>query len=132
MPGAAHLFLGRRKGVVFLVVLPAMFAFGLLLQGRIFPIDFSQPLVALAALADVAIGAPFFIARGLGYGVGTVIAVAFLGAVSRVTVDLGDTTVLAQLPTSAASQHPAGTKVRLALRTDPVLIQREEAVPAAS
>jgi putative spermidine/putrescine transport system ATP-binding protein len=54
--------------------------------------------------------------------VGTVIAVAFLGAVSRVTVDLGDITVLAQLPTSAASDHPAGTKVRLALRPDPVLV----------
>ena len=54
--------------------------------------------------------------------VGTVIAVAFLGAVSRVTVDLGDITVLAQLPTSAASEHPAGTKVRLALRPDPVLV----------
>jgi len=54
--------------------------------------------------------------------VGTVIAVAFLGATSRVTVDLGDTTVLAQLPTSAASQHPAGTKVRLTLRPDPVLV----------
>ena len=64
--------------------------------------------------------------------VGTVIAVAFLGAVSRVTVDLGDTTVLAQLPTSSASQHPAGTRVRLALRTDPVLIQREEPAPTAS
>jgi hypothetical protein len=58
--------------------------------------------------------------------VGTVIAVAFLGAVSRVTVDLGDTTVLAQLPTSAASEHPAGSKVRLTLRADPVLVQREE------
>jgi putative spermidine/putrescine transport system ATP-binding protein len=56
--------------------------------------------------------------------VGTVIAVAFLGAVSRVTVDLGDITVLAQLPTSAASDHPAGTKVRLALRPDPVLVDR--------
>ena len=54
--------------------------------------------------------------------VGTVIAVAFLGATSRVTVDLGDVTVLAQLPTSAASEHPAGTKVRLALRPDPVLV----------
>jgi putative spermidine/putrescine transport system ATP-binding protein len=62
--------------------------------------------------------------------VGTVIAVAFLGAVSRVTVDLGDTTVLAQLPTSAASEHPAGSKVRLTLRPDPVLIQREEPAPA--
>ena len=64
--------------------------------------------------------------------VGTVIAVAFLGAVSRVTVDLGDTTVLAQMPTSAASEHAAGTKVRLTLRPDPVLIQREEATLAGS
>jgi putative spermidine/putrescine transport system ATP-binding protein len=63
--------------------------------------------------------------------VGTVIAVAFLGAVSRVTVDLGDITVLAQLPTSAASRHSAGTKVRLELRTDPVLIQREEPAPVS-
>ena len=54
--------------------------------------------------------------------VGTVIAVAFLGATSRVTVDLGDITVLAQLPTAAASEHPAGTKVKLALRPDPVLV----------
>jgi len=58
--------------------------------------------------------------------VGTVIAVAFLGAVSRVTVDLGDTTILAQLPTSAAAAHPAGTRVRLALRPDPVLVDRHE------
>ena len=58
--------------------------------------------------------------------VGTVIATAFLGALSRVTVDLGDVTVLAQLPTSEAGAHAAGTRVRLALRPDPVLISREE------
>src|SRR5207245_11194102 len=58
--------------------------------------------------------------------VGTVIATAFLGATSRVTVDLGDITVLAQLPTSEASAHPAGTRVRLTLRPDPVLIARED------
>ena len=67
-----------------------------------------------------------------GLLVGTVLTVAFLGAVSRVTVDLGDTTVLAQMPTSSASEHPAGTRVRLELRSDPVLIQREEPAPAAS
>jgi len=61
--------------------------------------------------------------------VGTVIATAFLGATSRVTVDLGDITILAQLPTSEASAHPAGTRVRLALRPDAVLIARDEAVP---
>jgi putative spermidine/putrescine transport system ATP-binding protein len=57
--------------------------------------------------------------------VGTVIAIAFLGAVSRITVDLGDTTVLAQMPTAEAAAHPAGTRVRLALRPDPVLITTE-------
>ena len=62
-----------------------------------------------------------------GLLVGTVIATAFLGATSRVTVDLGDVTILAQLPTSDASAHPAGTRVRLALRPDPVLIARDEA-----
>jgi putative spermidine/putrescine transport system ATP-binding protein len=65
---------------------------------------------------------------GLASGplVGTVIAVAFLGATSRVTVDLGDITVLAQMPTSAAAQHPAGSKVQLSLRPDPVLVDRHD------
>jgi len=61
----------------------------------------------------------------------TVIATAFLGATSRVTVDLGDITILAQLPTSEAATHPAGTRVRLALRPDPVLIARDEAARQA-
>jgi putative spermidine/putrescine transport system ATP-binding protein len=58
--------------------------------------------------------------------IGTVIATAFLGATSRVTVDLGDTTVLAQLPTAEASAHPPGSRVRLTIRPDPVLIARDE------
>ena len=55
VPGAGHLWLGRRKGVVFLVVL----------------------LVGLAALADMGIGVPYVIARALGYGAGNVIAVTY-------------------------------------------------------
>ena len=77
VPGAGHLWLGRRKGVVFLLVLPLMFALGLLLQGRIFPVDLTQPLVALAALANIGIGVPYVVARGLGYGAGDVIAVTY-------------------------------------------------------
>jgi putative spermidine/putrescine transport system ATP-binding protein len=53
---------------------------------------------------------------------GTVIAVTFLGASSRITVDLGDTTVLAQLPTSDATALPAGSAVTLTIRPDPVLV----------
>ncbi|TMB99175.1 MAG: ABC transporter ATP-binding protein [Chloroflexi bacterium] len=61
--------------------------------------------------------------------VGTVISTVFLGATSRVTVDLGDVTVLAQLPTSDATSLSAGTRVRLAMRRDPVLIARDEKAP---
>ncbi len=58
--------------------------------------------------------------------VGTVIATAFLGAVSRITVDLGGgLTAMAQLPTSDAAAYPAGTRARLTLRPDPVLVTRD-------
>jgi DNA-binding MarR family transcriptional regulator len=57
VPGAGHLWMGQRaKGLVFLLVLPAMFATGLTIDGRIFPFEPQQPLVALAALADLGIG----------------------------------------------------------------------------
>jgi hypothetical protein len=75
VPGAGHLLLGRlQKGLTFLVALTLMFVFGLWLQGRLFPIQISQPLVALAALADMGIGVPFFVARQTGAGAGRVIA----------------------------------------------------------
>ena len=63
--------------------------------------------------------------------VGTVIAVTFLGATSRVTVDLGDTTVLAQLTTADATALPAGSRVALTIRPDPVLVSvsTDPAVP---
>lgn len=77
VPGVGHLWLGRRKGAIFLVVLPVMFALGLVLEGRIFPVEFSQPLVALAALANMGIGLPYLMARALGYGAGNVIAVTY-------------------------------------------------------
>src|SRR6266571_8840111 len=53
---------------------------------------------------------------------GTVIAVTFLGATSRVTVDLGDATIMAQLPTADATELSAGSHVALTIRPDPVLV----------
>ena len=77
VPGGGHLWLRRSKGIIFLVVLPIMFALGLLLRGRIFPIEMSQPLVALAAIANMGIGVPYVVARVMGYGAGDVIAVTY-------------------------------------------------------
>lgn len=78
VPGAGHLWQGRRvKGLAFLVAMPLMFAIGLAIEGRLFPFDTSEPLVALAALAHVGIGIPYFIASTMGLGVGDVRAVTY-------------------------------------------------------
>jgi hypothetical protein len=78
IPGAGHLWLGRRqKAVVFMVALPLMFLLGLFLHGRIFPFDFSEPLVGLAAIADLGLGVPWLLARLLDAGLGTVTAATY-------------------------------------------------------
>ena len=78
VPGAGHLWLGRvQKGVVFLIALPLMFATGLWLEGRLFPFQPAEPLVALAALANVGVGAPYLIAKALKLGAGNVVAAAY-------------------------------------------------------
>ncbi len=78
IPGAGHILTGRwRKGIVFLVALPLMFFIGLVLEGRLFPFEPSQPLVALAAVADLGVGLIYFLAAPLGYGAGRVVAVTY-------------------------------------------------------
>ena len=78
IPGGGHLWQGRiQKGVIFLITLPLMFVFGLWLQGRLFPFEVSQPLVALAAFADIGMGVPYFVAKAMGAGAGNVIAISY-------------------------------------------------------
>ena len=78
VPGAGHLWLGRRqKGLLFLTALPLMFGFGLWLEGRLFPFEFTQPLVALAAFADIGIGVLYLVAKSTGTGAGRVVAATY-------------------------------------------------------
>jgi hypothetical protein len=78
VPGAGHFWLRRpHKGLVFVVVLPLMFIVGLSLAGRIFPFELAQPLVVLAAFADLGIGIPYFVAWALGYGGGIVVEATY-------------------------------------------------------
>ena len=78
VPGAGHMWLGRRqKGVVFLVALPFMFVIGLALGGRLFPFDPGQPLVFLQAFADLGNGLPYVIASFAGLGQGDVVAATY-------------------------------------------------------
>jgi hypothetical protein len=78
IPGAGHLLQGRRqKGIVFLLALPLMFATGLWLDGRLFPLELSDPLVFLGGIANRGIGAPYLIARVMDAGLGTVTAASY-------------------------------------------------------
>ena len=78
IPGAGHLLQGRRdKGLAFLIVLPLMFGIGLWLQGRLFPLEMSDPLVFLGAIADRGIGLPYLIAYFADAGAGTVTAASY-------------------------------------------------------
>jgi len=78
VPGAGHLWLGRvQKGLVFLITLPLMFACGLWLEGRLFPFDLRQPLVALMAIADIGMGVPYAIAKAMGVDSGRVVAITY-------------------------------------------------------
>jgi hypothetical protein len=78
VPGAGHWWLGRRaKGLIFFLALPLMFAIGLGLQGRLFPFDLSEPLVGLAAVADLGVGFTYVIASALGFGAGNVREVTY-------------------------------------------------------
>ena len=62
---------------MFVVALPLMFVFGLLLKGRLFPFRPTEPLVALASIADVGVGLPNIIARLAGLGAGDVTAITW-------------------------------------------------------
>lgn len=78
IPGAGHLLLGRlQKGLTFLIALTLMFLLGLWLEGRLFPVELTQPLVALAALAEMGAGVAFFVARQTGAGAGRVVALTY-------------------------------------------------------
>lgn len=86
LPGAGHLWLGRvRKGAIFLVVLPLMFATGVWLEGSVYPLDPTQPVVTLLALADLGAGGLYVLARLAGFGE---------GAVAAVTHEYGNTFIL--------------------------------------
>jgi hypothetical protein len=75
VPGAGHASHGQtRKAVTFFVVLMAMFVFGLMFGGRLFPLQLSDPLVFLAAIAEWAVAVPRLIGAAAGFGAGRVVA----------------------------------------------------------
>lgn len=78
VPGAAHLFQGMtQKALVFFVTLVGMFAIGISLGGRLFPLQVSDPLVLLQGAAEWLLGLPRVVAWLGGYGQGDVVAATY-------------------------------------------------------
>jgi hypothetical protein len=77
LPGAGHLFLRRTgKGLLFLGAIGALFAMGVAMDARLqMYIGFDDPLAFLRSLAQMALGAPYFAARALGFDAGFVTSV---------------------------------------------------------
>jgi len=72
VPGAGHLYLKRKgRGLVFLFCLLALFVMGVALQSKLqLHIGFDDPLAFIVSLAQMALGGPYLLARGLGFGEG--------------------------------------------------------------
>lgn len=79
LPGLGHLFLRRvGRGLVFLAALGTLFVLGVAMGARLqmyFGLD--DPLSFLRSLSQMAIGLPYFLARGLGFEAGQPTAVTY-------------------------------------------------------
>ena len=70
VPGAGHLYLRRTtKGLILMGALFALFVLGIVMDARMqLYVGFDDPLAFLRSLAQMALGLPYLLARGLGFG----------------------------------------------------------------
>lgn len=73
-PGLGHLYLRRRgKGLVLMSALLALFVLGVAMHSRLqLHLGLEDPLALLFSLAQMGVGAPYVLARMLGYEAGLV------------------------------------------------------------
>ena len=78
VPGAGHFRQGRvQKATVFFSTVSLMFVVGIASGGRLFPLQPSDPLVFLEAVAEWMVGLPRVIAGLGGFGAGDVTATSY-------------------------------------------------------
>ncbi len=72
VPGLAHLLIGRWiRGLIFAACVLLMFALGLGMHGKLYDLEFDEPLHVFAFIANIGIGIPYWIAERLNLGIGT-------------------------------------------------------------
>jgi hypothetical protein len=70
VPGAGHLYLGRRgKALLFFAAIGALFVLGVAMDSRLeVTLTLDDLLASLFSIAQMAAGLPYVVARFLGYG----------------------------------------------------------------
>jgi hypothetical protein len=72
IPGFAHVLIGRRiRGLIFFACVLLMFALGLAMHGKLYDLDFDEPLHVFAFIANVGVGVPYWVAGRFDAGIGT-------------------------------------------------------------
>jgi hypothetical protein len=78
VPGGGHLFLKKwGRGILFFVLVLGMFVLGISLKGKLYSLNEGPFLSFLAALGDISVGAPYFIARGFELTASDITSFAF-------------------------------------------------------
>jgi len=72
IPGLAHMLIGRWiRGLIFAACVLLMFAFGLAMHGKLYDLEFDEPLHVFAFIANIGTGLPYWIAESMNLGIGT-------------------------------------------------------------
>jgi hypothetical protein len=72
VPGLGHILIGRWiRGFIFAACVLAMFGLGIAMHGKLYDLQFDQPLQFFAFVANIGAGIPYWIAARLGLGIGT-------------------------------------------------------------
>jgi len=71
LPGLGHVVLKKYwRGLIFFLCITAMFALGLILEGRIYSFQTENPLTILGFFSDLGIGLYYFLSKTLALGIG--------------------------------------------------------------
>ena len=73
VPGLGHVAAGRTgRGLVFALVVLALFTGGIALEGKVYRPEPGQPLTYLAAVGAAGVGLPYVVAHTTGFGFGNI------------------------------------------------------------
>jgi Family of unknown function (DUF6677) len=72
VPGLAHVLIGRWiRGLIFAACVLLMFVLGIAMHGKLYDLEFDEPLHLFAFIANIGAGVPYWIANRFGFGAGT-------------------------------------------------------------